>query len=101
MEAAERIDALVDALDRVQLGDEYGVGATAPWVVTVARWELFVTLVALIDRAVRDPFGPGAAAALRTAPALHEDEVYELAFAVSHAGEAVARSCGSISSDGF
>ena len=89
MPLADDLDRFIDQLDRVQLGDEYAPGASMPWQSAIARWDLYVTLVDLIDRAVRDPFGDGSAAVLLTAGALHDDEVFELAAALSHAGEAV------------
>ncbi|MCU1281420.1 MAG: hypothetical protein JWM53_4966 [bacterium] len=89
MSLADALDRFIDALDQAQLGDEYAPGASMPWATAVQRWELYVTLVDLIDRAVRDPFGDGSAAVLLTAGALHDDEVFQLAFALSHAGEAI------------
>lgn len=91
MTVAEMIDALVDQLDRVQLGEEYSAGASMPWAVAFNRWQAYVTLVELIDRAVHDPLGEGASALLLTAAALHDEEIFELAFALSHVGEALTR----------
>ena len=89
MSLADDLDRFIDQLDRVQLGDEYAPGASMPWRAAVARWDLYVALVDLIDRAVRNPFADGSTAVLLTAGALHDDEVFELAAALSHAGEAV------------
>jgi hypothetical protein len=87
---ASKVDGCVDDLDKVQLADEYAPGASIPWRTTLERWHLFVTLVELLDRAVRDPFGDGSTSLLLTAAALHDDNVYELAFALAHAGEAIS-----------
>jgi hypothetical protein len=89
MSLADDLDLFIDQLDQAQLGDEYVPGASMPWSAAIARWDLYVTLVSLIDRAVGDPFGDGSAAVLLTAGALHDDEVFQLAHALSHAGEAV------------
>jgi hypothetical protein len=89
MSLADDLDRFIDQLDQVQLGDEYAPGASLPWRETIERWNLYVTLVSLIDRAVHDPLGDGSAAVLLTAGALHDDEVFELAAALTHAGEAV------------
>ena len=89
MSLADDLDRFIDQLDRVQLGDEYAPGSSMPWRAAVARWDLYITLVDLIDRAVRNPFAEGSTAVLLTAGALHDDEVFELAATLSHAGEAV------------
>lgn len=89
MSLADALDRFIDQLDQAQLGDEYASGASMPWRTAVQRWELYVTLVSLIDRAVRDPFADGSSAILLTAGALHDDEVFELASALSHAGDAI------------
>ena len=91
MSLPDAIDRVVDALDKVQLADEYAPSSSMPWRSVVDRWNLYVTLVTLIDRAVRDPFSDSSAALLLTAPALHDDSVYELAAALAHAGEAITR----------
>jgi hypothetical protein len=91
MSLSDAVDQFVDALDKVQLGDEYEPGASMPWRTAVERWDLYVTLVSLIDRAVGDPFGDSSAALLLAAAAIHDDNVYELAFALTHAGEAITR----------
>ncbi|MCU1281167.1 MAG: hypothetical protein JWM53_4713 [bacterium] len=89
-ELAQAVDRCVDELDRAQLADEYAPGASTPWLVTLERWRLFVTLVELIDRAVSNPFADGSSALLLTAAALHDDEVFQLAFGLSHTGEAIS-----------
>lgn len=89
MSLADELDRFIDALDQVQLADEYTPRASMPWATAVQRWELYVTLVDLIDRAVRNPFADGSSAVLLTAGALRDDEVFQLAFALSHAGEAI------------
>jgi hypothetical protein len=89
MSFADDLDRLIDQLDRVQLADEYTPGASMPWAATVQRWGFYVTLVNLIDRAVRDPFAEGSSALLLTAGALHDQEVFELACALERAGEAI------------
>jgi hypothetical protein len=56
------LDRLIDKLDQLQLGDDYTPGASMPWTAAVQRWDLYVALVDLIDRAVRDPFADGSSA---------------------------------------
>lgn len=90
-EMARAVDRYVDALDQIELGDEYAPGASMPWLVARRQWELYVTLVELIDRAVHDPFAEGATALLLTSTALHNDDVFQLAHALAHAGEAIRR----------
>lgn len=100
MSFADAVDRMVDDLDRVQLGDEYTPHSSTPWRILLRRWELYVTLVELIDRAVRNPFGDGSTALLLAAPALHSDDVYQLAAAIEHAGDAIRWARTSARADG-
>jgi hypothetical protein len=90
MTTAERVDEIIDALDRHQLGTEYEPESSLPWALVVEQWEVFKLLVDTLDHAVRHPFAARSAIvlAMSSAVLLGLDAV-ELYSALSHAGDAL------------
>ncbi len=94
MRTTDVIDGLIEAHNRRTFGAQFQID-TSSWALTQERWQLFVTFVELLDRAVRAPLAPGSAAVLLTATVLHEELVVKMAHALSWSGAAIYRHAGS------
>jgi hypothetical protein len=90
MTVAERIDQLVDALNKRRMGDDYEPDSSPPWAHVVEQWEVFKLLVDTLDRAARNPFAKQSAVILVTASTvlLGQDAV-ELYASLADAGHAI------------
>jgi hypothetical protein len=89
-ETAAKIDELVAALDRGQLGRDYVPGASAPWDEVRTRWARFRGYLDDVELAINGPFAPASLRVLRVAERLRDDDVYSLAFSLVHVAEAIS-----------
>jgi hypothetical protein len=90
MTTAERIDQLVDTLNRQRMGDDYEPDSSPPWASVFEEWEVFELLVDTLDRAVRQPFGKDSAVILATASTmLLSLDAVQLYAALDDAGQAI------------
>jgi hypothetical protein len=90
MTAAERIDQLVDVLNRHRMGADYEPESSPPWAHLVEEWEIFKILVDTLDYAVRDPFASRSASILvSVAKALQASDAIELCAALRDVGHAL------------
>ena len=90
MTTAERIDQLVDTLNRRRMGSEYEPQSSPLWARVVEEWEVFKLLVDTLHNAMRDPFAKHSARVLATASTvLHGQDAVELFAALADAGEAI------------
>jgi hypothetical protein len=83
------VDAAVARLDATFVEDPDGRQTTSSYAAIATAWERFKFLIDTLDVAVAHPFAPGAPLVLHTAELLVTADVHELAFWLTHVGEAL------------
>jgi hypothetical protein len=90
MTPAERIDQVVDALNRQRMGADYEPESSPPWAQVVEEWEVFKLLVDTLDGAVRNPFTKLSASILvSVSKSLQASDAIELCAALQDVGQAL------------